>query len=361
MRVATVVGARPQFIKMAPVSRALLEQGCTEICLHTGQHYDSNLSEVFFAQLGLRAPDVHLGVGSARHGEQTARILSRIEAALDDCRPDWVVVIGDTNSTLAGALAAAKLGLRLAHVEAGLRSHNRRMPEEINRICADHLSDRLYFSTRSAEANLRREGLLERGRALGDVTSDAVRLFSSLPPGPEISSLPWLDGPFVLATLHRAETTQDSERLRRVWSRLGEISWPVVFPIHPRTRAASERAGLVAGPALHPIAPVGYPAMLHLLRRCRLLVTDSGGLQKEAYFTGTPCLTLRTETEWTETVASGWNRLYDLKECPPIDAAAEAARRGSPIEEYGDGHAAEKIVHDLFDLPGEAPSPTDPD
>lgn len=350
VRIATVVGARPQFIKMAPISRALRQRDVEEIPIHTGQHYDANLSAVFYDQLGLPGPRHNLEVGSGSHGEQTARMLAGLAEILPREDPDWVVVIGDTNSTLAGALAAAQLRLPLAHIEAGLRSHDRRMPEEMNRICADHLSDRLYFSTRAARANLAREGLLERGRAVGDVTHDAVRLFSTRPPGPEIENvearLP--HGPWVLATLHRADTTGDPALLRRLWTRLCEMEWPVVFPLHPRTRLAGESLGLRPGPRMLLMEPVGYPAMLHLLRRSALLVTDSGGLQKEAYFLQTPCMTLRRETEWTETVESGWNRLYDLSSCPPIDAAAEAGRRGGPIEEYGDGHAAERIVEDLL-------------
>jgi UDP-GlcNAc3NAcA epimerase len=349
VRVATIVGARPQFIKMAPVSLALRARGDEEISIHTGQHYDANLSAVFFDPLGLKAPDHNLEAGSAGHGEQTARILSRLEPILERERPDWVLIIGDTNSTLAGALAAAKLHLPLGHIEAGLRSGNRRMPEEVNRICADHLSDRLYYSTRAARANLRREGLLDRGRALGDVTYDAVRLFSALEPGEDVERLLRIagDGPFVLLTLHRAETTDDPDLLSRVWRRLNEMEWPVLFPIHPRTRAAAERCGLRTGEGLRLIDPVGYPTMCQLLRRSRLLITDSGGLQKEAYFFETPCLTLRRETEWTETVESGWNRLYDLETCPPIAAGEESRRQGRVIREYGDGRAAEKIVEDL--------------
>jgi UDP-GlcNAc3NAcA epimerase len=349
MRVATIVGARPQFIKMSPVSLALRAAGWEEIAIHTGQHYDATLSDIFFEQLGAKAPDYNLEVGSAAHGEQTARILSRLEPILAEARPDWVLVIGDTNSTLAGVLASSKLHLRLGHIEAGLRSGNRRMPEEINRICADHLSDRLYYSTSSARANLEREGLVERGRALGDVSLDAVRLFGDLPPGDDLAPLLGCagDDPFVLVTLHRAETTDDADLLRRVWDRLGEIDLPVIFPIHPRTREAVRRLGLTPGPRLRLVTPVGYATMLHLLRKAALLVTDSGGLQKEAYFSETPCLTVRAETEWTETVAAGWNSLYDLVACPPIAVEALRRRRGGRIEEYGDGHAAEKIVRDL--------------
>jgi len=291
-------------------------------------------------------------VGSAPHGEQTARILARLEPILQQERPDRVLIIGDTNSTLAGALAASKLWLPLGHIEAGLRSFNRRMPEEINRICADHLSDRLYYATDAARRNLETEGLIARGRALGDVSFDAVRLCSGLVPGEELERARGKAPAkgYVLVTLHRAETTDDPELLRRIWRRLQELPAPTVFPIHPRTRAAASALGLGSAGSLRLMDPVGYPAMLALLRDAALLVTDSGGLQKEAYFVGTPCLTMRRETEWVETVRAGWNRLYDVGGCPPIDLAAEAGRRGPPIEEYGRGDAAERIVADLEEM-----------
>lgn len=350
-RIATVVGARPQFIKMAPVSLALKAAGLTEISIHTGQHYDHALSTVFFEELGIRPPDHRLEAGSGSHGAQTARILERIEPVLMEARPDWVVVIGDTNSTLAAALAAAKLGLPLAHVEAGLRSGNRAMPEETNRIVADHLADRLYHATRAAERHLEREGLLDRARRVGDVTLDAVRLFASLgeTAGPDAAGLAGIagGGPYVVATIHRAETTDDPARLRRVWDCLNASPWPVIFPIHPRTREAAERAGLAAGSRLRLIPPIGYPATLRLVRAAALLLTDSGGLQKEAYCLGTPCVTLRGETEWVETVAAGWNRLCDPARPIDLDFEAESRRRGAGIEEYGDGHAAGRIADDL--------------
>ncbi len=348
MKIVTVVGARPQFIKMAPLSLALRARGLDEVSVHTGQHYDRSLSAVFFDELGIRAPDHCLEAGSGTHAEQTARILERIEPVLRGAGPAWVVVIGDTNSTLAGTLAASKLGLRLAHVEAGLRSGNRAMPEEINRIVADHLSDRLYHATRAAERNLEREGLLERTRRVGDVTLDAVRLFSQIESDPAGFELPLAAGdPYVVATIHRAETTDDPGRLRRVWDLLNGSVWPVIFPIHPRTAEAARRCGLRAGPLLRLVTPVGYPAMLRLVRGAGLLVTDSGGLQKEAYCLGVPCVTLRGETEWTETVEAGWNRLCDPAREIKLDLERERARRGRPIEEYGDGHAAERIAEDL--------------
>lgn len=351
-RIATVVGARPQFIKMAPFSLALKERGLREISIHTGQHYDANLSAVFFEQLGIRPPDHRLEVGSGPHGEQTGRMLEAIERVFLAEEPDWVVVIGDTNSTLAGALCAAKLHIPLAHIEAGLRSHNRLMPEEVNRICADHLSERLYYATQAAAENLVREGLLERGRRLGDVSFDAFRLFSKIETGddPALNGI-GADDPFVLLTLHRAENTDDEERLGRIWDLLHSMEWPVVFPAHPRTAGALRKAGLEAGPQLRLIAPTGYPAMLRLLSRCALLLTDSGGLQKEAYFAGVPCVTLRGETEWVETVETGWNRLLDPAGPLHLDARAESARRGRSIDAYGDGRAAQRMVADLIDAP----------
>lgn len=343
------MGARPQFIKMAPVRLALHARGHEEISVHTGQHYDPGLSDIFFQPLGLPRPRHNLEVGSGTHGEQTARMLSAAERTMIEERPDGVVAIGDTNSTLAGALAAVKLHIPVAHIEAGLRSFNRRMPEEHNRVCTDHLSDRLYYSTRAACENLVREGLLAKAVRSGDVTLDSVRLFSATDGGPELALLLDRVGPrpFAVLTLHRAENTDDADRFRRLWGRINEMAWPVVFPIHPRTREVLARLALSTVPSVHVSSPIEYATMLGLLRRASLLLTDSGGLQKEAYFLGVPCLTLREETEWVETIEAGWNRLYDLSTFPPIDAEAESRRHGVAIEEYGNGHAAERIVEDL--------------
>ena len=355
IRIATIVGARPQFIKAAVVSRIIARtDGLTEDLIHTGQHYDADMSRVFFEELEIPEPRTNLGIGSASHGVQTARMLEGLEAALRELRPDAVLVYGDTNSTLAGALAAAKLRIPLAHVEAGLRSFNRAMPEEINRITADHLADLLFPPTESAEHRLRAEGLTDRTivRA-GDVMYDAVRhaLAPRAARPKALDNFGLKPGGYLLATIHRAENTDDPIRLSVILEALTVLGrdGPVLLPVHPRTRAAFERlmpGGLDIGPicAVHPL---GYLDMQALEAGARVIVTDSGGVQKEAFWHGVPCVTLRQETEWNELVDAGWNRL-----APPTDAAGlvEAIRAGSrrpdgPRPElFGDGRAGERIV-----------------
>jgi len=362
MKIATVVGARPQFVKAAPVSRALARRGATEVLIHTGQHYDPKLSDVFFRDLGLRAPDHNLGVGSASHAVQTGRMLEAIEAVLLADRPDALLVYGDTNSTLAGALAAAKLGVPVAHVEAGLRSFNRAMPEEINRVVADHLAALLFCPTDAAVQNLAREGVTHGVHLVGDVMYDAatdcLRRAEQRAPSP-LDALGLADRGYYLATIHRAANTDEPGRLGRLVGMLAGLDLPVVLPLHPRTAKALDAAGITAQRgALRPTAPVSYLDMLVLERHARAILTDSGGVQKEACFFAVPCITLRAETEWVETVAEGWNVLVDA-EPERLAAALERLSRwdgqGAPFgtgagrrDFYGDGHAAEAIADILL-------------
>jgi UDP-GlcNAc3NAcA epimerase len=357
IKVATIVGARPQFIKAAAVSRALERTGTVdEVLVHTGQHYDRELSALFFEQLGLRAPRHELGVGSGPHGQQTGRMLEAVERVLVEERPDWVLVYGDTNSTLAGALAAVKLHLPCAHVESGLRSHNRRMPEEINRIVADHVCTLLFVPTDLARDNLRAEGLpAERIRLVGDVMFDCALQFGRRAEAESriLPSLGLAPGEFVLATVHRAENTDDPARLRAIIEALDDVARdrPVVLPLHPRTRSVLAAAGWTAeGRAgFHVLPPVGFLDMLMLERNAAVVATDSGGVQKEAFFYGVPCVTLRDETEWVELVELGWNEVV-----PPVDARrvaerirAAVGRRGTAAQPYGDGRAGERIAEAL--------------
>jgi len=360
MRIAAIVGARPQFVKAAPVSRALAERGLAEVLVHTGQHYDPQLSDVFFEQLKLRPPDHHLGIGSASHGAQTGRMLEAIEAVLATERPDWTLVYGDTNSTLAGALAAAKLGVPVAHVEAGLRSFNRAMPEEINRVVADHLSALLLCPTEAAARNLKAEGITRGVHLVGDVMYDSalynLRLAEQRPS--PVAALGLAERGYYLATIHRPANTDDPERLGRLVGELAQLDAPVILPLHPRTAKALD-AGALGGPrgSLRPIGPASYLDMLLLERHARAILSDSGGVQKEAYFLGVPCITLRAETEWVETVEAGWNALVDadavrLREAIARVAAWDRARApfggsGARRNLYGDGHAAEAIAEIL--------------
>lgn len=355
MKIVTVLGARPQFIKASTVSRAIAgSDGVEEILVHTGQHYDTNMSDVFFRELEIPNPAYHLGIGSESHGAQTGRMIESIETVLLDERPDWVLVYGDTNSTLAGALAAVKLHIPIAHVEAGLRSFNRRMPEEINRVLTDHASDLLFAPTDAAVANLRAEGKSDsQVYHVGDVMYDAALYFGDKAEKTSriLSELGLDEKQYVLATIHRAENTDDPLRLDAVMGGLMNVSGelPVVLPIHPRTRAALERENLSEelADAVLLIDPVGYLDMVQLERQALCIATDSGGVQKEAYFHRVPCVTLRNETEWVELVDAGWNVL-----CPPLSRTAVAKTvlsgavtlPGEAPPLYGDGDAAQQIV-----------------
>ena len=348
MKIVSVVGARPQFIKAATVSR-LLRRVHQEVLVHTGQHYDKQLSDVFFAELDLPAPDHHLGVGSASHGKQTAQILERLEKVLLNEQPNRVLVYGDTNSTLAGAVAAVKLHIPLAHVEAGLRSYDRRMPEEINRVLTDHCADLLFCPSAVAVDNLAREGITSGVHLVGDVMYDS--LLQQTPAdrtAPELLSGWGLQsGGYFLATVHRAANTDDPARLDAILRALEDLQQTVVFPIHPRTRKAMTAAGLSVAPNVRIMEPLGYRETLALEKNARAVLTDSGGIQKEAFFLGVPCVTLRDETEWPETVECGWNVLAGADPERIVAAAQRPAPQGERPLLFGDGHAAEKIVRCL--------------
>jgi UDP-GlcNAc3NAcA epimerase len=355
MKVLTVVGARPQFVKSAVVSRALAAKaGVEELILHTGQHYDDALSDSFFRDLEIPRPYKNLNVGSDRHGAQTAAMLAGIEAEILSVRPDWLLIYGDTNSTLAAALAASKVGLPVAHVEAGLRSFNRSMPEEVNRVVADHLSTKLFCPTRTALANLTREGI-ERGVELvGDVMYDAALLFGDRARRcSKILELLRLDGEgYVLATVHRAENTDEPSRLAAILTALGDVAarTPVVLPLHPRTRGKIVEHGLEAMLApLRVTNPLGFFDMLALVRAAAAILTDSGGVQKEAYFFRRPCVTMRDETEWVETVEAGWNVVVGSNAAKIVAGAlaAAAGKKGRDIADYGDGDAGRRIAASL--------------
>ncbi len=352
MKFLTVVGARPQFIKASPLSHAL-RQYHQEVLVHTGQHYDPGMSAVFFEELGLALPDYQLGIGSASHGAQTGAMLAAIESVLEVERPDAVLVYGDTNSTLAGALAAAKLQIPVAHVEAGLRSFNRAMPEELNRVVTDHLSTWLLAPSQGAQRQLAREGIVAGVSIVGDIMYDAVLLHrdraAMSSPYPARAGLS--AKAYYLATIHRAENTDDAASLARIVSGLNRLDQPVLFPLHPRTRRRLQEFGIEPEDNVRLIAPVGYLDMLQLERSASCILTDSGGVQKEAYYLSVPCVTLRTETEWVETVAAGWNRLCGTDPDVLVEAVelmATAHRDALPHPElYGTGDSAQRIVDAL--------------
>jgi UDP-GlcNAc3NAcA epimerase len=350
IKILTIIGARPQFIKAAMVSRAMSahnQKSITEVILHTGQHFDPNMSEIFFTQMGIPKPDYLLGIHGGSHGEMTGRMLTGIEKVILEEKPDRVLVYGDTNSTLAGALAAAKLHVPVAHVEAGLRSFNMDMPEEINRILTDQISDLLFCPTQTAMDNLHREGFDHKPAQVlkvGDVMQDAALFFAQQAIKPEHVSQ---SGEFVLATLHRAENTDDPVRLKEIVAALNEthasIS-PVILPLHPRTKHAVNQAGLTLD--VHVIDPVGYLEMLWLLTNCSLVLTDSGGVQKEAFFFSKPCVTTRDQTEWVELVEAGANVLVGADRIK-ILAGVQLMVKERIIDDgllYGGGKAADRIT-----------------
>jgi UDP-GlcNAc3NAcA epimerase len=349
VKVLSIVGARPQFIKAAPVSRAL-RPAADEVLVHTGQHYDHQMSAIFFDDLGLPEPDYNLGIGSGSHGWQTGQMLIRVEEVLYTECPDWVLVYGDTNSTLAGALAAVKLHIPLAHVEAGLRSFNRQMPEEHNRVLTDHAADLLFCPTQTAVDNLAREGIAHGVHLVGDVMIDAL-LYNSTLAEEHSDLLARLDlepGSYALATVHRPSNTDDPERLQAILTALCELQVPVIFPVHPRTRQRMAEFDLsVPEPGCQNVRllePLGYLDMLHLEKHARLILTDSGGVQKEAFFFAVPCVTLREETEWVETVDAGWNCLVGANRMAILQAARDFHPVGSPPSVFGDGQTAERIA-----------------
>lgn len=350
MKLVTIIGARPQFVKAATVSRVVAQtEGLREVIVHTGQHFDANMSDIFFEEMQIPRPDHHLGIGGGTHGAMTGRQLEAIEAVLLEEKPDWVLVYGDTNSTLAGALAAVKLHIPIAHVEAGLRSYNRRMPEEINRILTDHAATKLMAPTETAMKNLRAEGLPEdRLFMVGDVMYDASLFYREHARKPD-----WFDrlgdatDGFLLATVHRAENTDDPLRLKEILGGLGSAGLPVVLPLHPRTRGRLAALKLPLPENLHIVEPVGYLEMVWLESQCALIATDSGGVQKEAYFFGKPCVTLRDETEWVELVETGWNTLTGAQSQRIAEAIAVASVPTEVTTLYGHGNAALKVIEAL--------------
>ena len=343
LRILTVVGARPQFVKAAPISRAIAaRKGIREILVHTGQHFDAGMSQIFFDELGLEPPRLDLGIHGGSHGEMTGKMLLALERVMIEKQPDLVLVPGDTNSSLAGALAAAKLEIPTAHLEAGLRSFNRRMPEEINRVLTDHLSTLLLCPTETGVVNLRREGITEGVHNIGDVMYDAACFAAAASRRSQIlDRLGLVERSYALATVHRAESTESRASLAEIVEFLRRQARDriIVFPVHPRTRKRISEWRIDLGDILA-CEPLSYLDMHRLLRSALTVFTDSGGLQKEAYFHKVPCVTLRSETEWMETIDAGWNRLWKGPDHAP--------RR--EISAFGDGHAAERAVGLIFNF-----------
>lgn len=350
MKIVTVLGARPQFIKAAAVSKKLREDH-QEIIIHTGQHYDPNMSEIFFNELNIPKPDYNLQVGSGGHSFQTGKMLIQLEEILQNEKPDLTLVYGDTNSTLAGALTSSKMLIPVAHVEAGLRSFNKDMPEEQNRILTDHLSKYLFVPTKSAEKNLNSEGINKGVFNVGDVMYDAILHFSELAKDKsEIQELLEIyDNEYILATIHRAENTNDKSRLTNIVNALNECNKKIVLPLHPRTKKYIKDYGLLINENIILIEPVGYLDMISLEVHSNCIVTDSGGVQKEAFFMHKPCITLRDETEWIETVANGWNVLVGTNKDKILDSILNFHPLQKQNKLFGNGNAAELISATLND------------
>lgn len=353
MKIVTIVGARPQFIKAAVVSRSLKSRGINEALVHTGQHFDSNMSDVFFEELDILRPEHHLGIGGGTHGQNTGRMIEAIEKVLFDTRPDWVLVYGDTDSTLGGAVAAVKLHIPVAHVEAGLRSFNRRMPEEINRVLTDHAASLLFAPTETAVAHLANEGISGASvQLVGDVMYDAALFYGEKADRTSsiLASLNLASKEYALATIHRAENTDNRQRLAAILDGFSGFDSEIVLPLHPRTRGRLAALGLTLPGNVRAIEPVGYLDMVMLEKNAALIATDSGGVQKEAFFYRVPCVTLRDETEWSELVAAGWNRLAPPTCGSGISLAMKDAlgSKGFEIRPYGDGNAASHIVDSLI-------------
>lgn len=351
MKIATVVGARPQFIKMAPVSREI-RKSFKELIIHTGQHYDYEMDLVFFEELDIPQPDYHLGVGSGTHGYQTGEMLQKIEKILCEEKPDLVLVYGDTNSTLAGALAGAKLGIKVAHVEAGLRSFDRSMPEEVNRVITDHCSDLLFCPTETAVKNLYREGINDGVYLTGDVMVDSLlhnKDVAEIKSG-ILEELGLKSNEYIVATIHRASNTDRKENLENIVNAFCELGEMIVFPVHPRTEKYLKEYGLFdkLRTSVRLIKPLGYLDFLKLMRHAKKIVTDSGGIQKEAYILKVPCITLRENTEWIETVKDGWNVLVSVSKDNIIRTVYQFKPSfGKHGEKFGDGTAAKKIIQQI--------------
>jgi len=349
MKILTVIGARPQFIKAAAVSH-ILRQTNIEVMVHTGQHYDYLMSDVFFSELEIPKPDHNLQVGSAKHSEQTGEMLIRLEPIFENEKPDCVLVYGDTNSTLAGALVASKLQIPVAHVEAGLRSFNREMPEEINRILTDHISRLLFCPSQQGVDNLKLEGITSGVHVVGDVMYDAVLKYIGLAEKKSdiLSTLNLAPASYLLATIHRAANVDDPQRLFDILETLSMTGETVVFPSHPRTLKAIKSAEFSLGKNIKLVEPVGYLDMLWLEKNARMILTDSGGVQKEAYWLGVPCITLRSETEWVETVQTGWNFVAGVDRTTILSAAKNFPLPTSRPPLFGIGNASQQIVQHLM-------------
>lgn len=346
MKIITIVGARPQFIKAAPVSKTLRTEH-EEIIIHTGQHYDANMSDIFFNELKIPRPDYNLEIGSGSHGMMTGRMLEKLEEIYLKEKPDFVLVYGDTNSTLAGALAASKLLIPVIHIEAGLRSFNKAMPEEQNRILTDHISDLLLVPTEDAIKNLTNEGIKKGIHNVGDVMYDAVLMFKEIAKSKSglLKELDVNSGEYILTTIHRAENTNDINRLRNMIEALNESGEKIILPLHPRTKKFIEGYGLNFNENIKVIDPIGYLEMLMLEENSKMIVTDSGGVQKEAYFMGKPCITMRDETEWVETVACGWNIVVGTDKSKILDNIRNFKPTRIQQAIFGDGNAAQKILN----------------
>lgn len=354
MKVFTIVGARPQFIKAAVLSRAFsqAETGIVEVLVHTGQHYDSNMSDVFFDELGIPKPTYNLGIGGGTHGQNTGRMIEKLEALMIKETPDWVLVYGDTDSTLAGSIAAAKLHIPIAHVEAGLRSFNRRMPEEINRLLTDHVSTVLFAPTTIAERNLQREGVSEEKiHIVGDVMCDATNFYKAKAVRPEwFDRLGVAENQYVLCTIHRAENTDSETKMRSILEGLEASALPIILPLHPRTRIKLSSLQIQIPKNIHVVDPLGYLEMNWLEANCRAVATDSGGVQKEAYFHGKFCITLRDETEWVELVEHGVNVLAGSSSVKIAESLQMSKRFECDRTIYGEGSAAAKIIQVLKNI-----------
>ena len=352
IKIVTIVGARPQFIKAATVSRAILNRytdKIEEVIVHTGQHYDDNMSKVFFDELDIPRPKYNLEISGGQHGAMTGRMLEAVEKVLLEEDPDWVMIYGDTNSTLAGALAAAKLHITLAHIEAGLRSFNMRMPEEVNRILSDRVSNLLFCPTETSVKNLNAEGVIHGVYQVGDVMYDASLYYKdkARKSSAILANLKLTEGGYVLATCHRAENTDDPIRLKGIIDALIDIAldMPVILPLHPRTKSVLLQHGYANKLSqVTVISPVSFVDMIRLEQSAYAIITDSGGVQKEAYFYGVPCLTMRDQTEWVETIDTGWNQLVGAHAKDIVAAFKKMQRPTSRPLLYGDGQAAEKII-----------------
>jgi len=350
MKIVSIIGARPQFIKAAPISFALRKAEISEFILHTGQHYDKMMSAVFFDEMGIPKPDLNIDVRSGSHGYQTGQMLIAIEQALLDVVPDKVLIYGDTNSTLAGALASRKLQIPLAHIEAGLRSFNRTMPEEINRIIADHCADILFCPTPTAVDNLKKEGIIEGVQLVGDTMVDALLQFITIAENKSsvLTALDLQTDDYYLATIHRPYNTDDPDKMANIMTALGSLDRHVILPLHPRTKTkladifGEDQLDFMQNVRL--IGPLGYLDMLLLEKNARMILTDSGGVQKEAYILGVPCITLRPETEWTETVSAGWNTIVGTSKSKIIAATQKPKPKNVSEPIFGNGDAAQKIV-----------------